>query len=84
MLWFKKGMRRMAMHHLNEIYERIRALPLKDRLRLVERVMHDAQENVSAPLGARPLGMDKGKIWIAEDFDAPLPEEMQRLFNGES
>jgi len=24
--------------------------------------------------GARPMGMDEGKIWIADDFDAPLPE----------
>jgi prevent-host-death family protein len=24
--------------------------------------------------GSRPMGMDQGKIWIAEDFDAPLPE----------
>ncbi len=24
--------------------------------------------------GSRPMGMDEGKIWIADDFDAPLPE----------
>ena len=24
--------------------------------------------------GLRPMGMDEGKIWIADDFDAPLPE----------
>jgi len=24
--------------------------------------------------GSRPIGMDAGKIWIADDFDAPLPE----------
>jgi prevent-host-death family protein len=23
--------------------------------------------------GTRPMGMDKGKIWMAEDFDAPDP-----------
>lgn len=22
----------------------------------------------------RPLGIDKGKIWISDDFDAPIPE----------
>ena len=27
----------------------------------------------------RPLGMDRGKIWIAEDFDAPNPE-IEALF----
>ena len=24
----------------------------------------------------RPLGMDAGKVWIADDFDAPLPDEI--------
>ena len=26
-------------------------------------------------------GMDQGKAWIADDFDAPLPEELQAYFN---
>ncbi|NYE62591.1 antitoxin (DNA-binding transcriptional repressor) of toxin-antitoxin stability system [Duganella sp. 1224] len=32
----------------------------------------------------RPLkfGTMKGKIWIAEDFDAPLPDEIQAAFEG--
>jgi len=25
-------------------------------------------------------GMDAGKIWIADDFDAPLPPEIQKYF----
>ena len=28
----------------------------------------------------RPMGMDEGKIWIAEDFDAPDPV-LEALFN---
>jgi hypothetical protein len=28
------------------------------------------------------MGMDAGKGWVAVDFDAPLPEEIQRLFEG--
>lgn len=24
----------------------------------------------------RPLGLDQGKGWIADDFDAPLPEDL--------
>jgi hypothetical protein len=31
----------------------------------------------------RALGMDAGKGWVAEDFDAPLPDEIQRAFEGE-
>jgi prevent-host-death family protein len=30
----------------------------------------------------RPLGMDRGKIWIADDFDAPLPDELLKQFYG--
>jgi prevent-host-death family protein len=31
--------------------------------------------------GKRELGIDKGKIWIAEDFDAPSAE-IEALFAG--
>ena len=30
----------------------------------------------------RPLGIDKGKIWMADDFDAPIPE-FEALFTEE-
>ena len=30
----------------------------------------------------RKLGVDQGKIWIADDFDAPSPE-LEGLFEGE-
>jgi prevent-host-death family protein len=30
----------------------------------------------------RPLGMDEGRIWVADDFDAPLPEDLLREFYG--
>jgi prevent-host-death family protein len=29
--------------------------------------------------GSRPMGMDRGKIWVADDFDAPDPE-LEALF----
>jgi prevent-host-death family protein len=35
------------------------------------------------PAGAsRPIGMDRGKIWMADDFDAPMPE-LEALFHAE-
>ena len=41
-----------------------------------------------APKDTRHLrkpGLGKGRgIWIAPDFDAPLPPEILRLFTGES
>lgn len=28
------------------------------------------------------FGQWKGKVWMADDFDAPLPKEMQDAFEG--
>lgn len=30
----------------------------------------------------RTLGGWEGQVWIAEDFDEPLPDELQRYFEG--
>lgn len=30
----------------------------------------------------RKLGIDRGKIWIADDFDAPLPDDILAGFLG--
>jgi prevent-host-death family protein len=30
----------------------------------------------------RRLGLAKGRIWIAPDFDAPLPADIQEAFEG--
>jgi prevent-host-death family protein len=32
--------------------------------------------------GARPLGFARGEVWIADDFDAPLPDEILKQFYG--
>lgn len=34
------------------------------------------------PQKMRPMGMDRGKIWIANDFDAPLPDDLLKAFYG--
>jgi prevent-host-death family protein len=31
----------------------------------------------------RPLGFARGEIWIADDFDAPLPDHLLAAFYGE-
>jgi prevent-host-death family protein len=36
---------------------------------------------VEAPKRERRLGLDQGKIWIADDFDEPMPE-LEALFHG--
>lgn len=33
-------------------------------------------------LSPRPLGLLKDQIWIADDFDAPLPETVLQSFCG--
>ena len=33
--------------------------------------------------GKRPLGLYKGQIWIADDFDGPLPPDILAGFLGE-
>jgi prevent-host-death family protein len=36
---------------------------------------------VEVPSGfERPMGMDRGTVEIADDFDAPLPDELMSLF----
>ena len=36
-----------------------------------------------AKLKHRKFGALRGKIWIADDFDAPLPEPIAAAFRGE-
>ena len=33
--------------------------------------------------GKRPLGFYRGQIWMADDFDAPLPDDILAGFLGE-
>lgn len=37
---------------------------------------------VAEPPRPRELGRDRGKIWIADDFDAPLPDDVLADFEG--
>jgi len=32
--------------------------------------------------GKKTLGIDRGRIWVAEDFDAPLPDDILARFLG--
>jgi prevent-host-death family protein len=38
---------------------------------------------VRAAEGKRPLGFYRGQIWMAEDFDGPLPDDILAAFYGE-
>lgn len=43
-----------------------------------EQFLTEAPAKKSRP--ARKLGLAKGKIWIADDFNAPLPDENMNEF----
>jgi hypothetical protein len=55
-------------------------LPLRGRR--VEMLVLDEAEPTRVPATA-PWGFLQGKIRLRDDFDDPLPEEMQRAFDGE-
>ncbi len=38
--------------------------------------------SVTSRHGERKPGGMEGQIWMAEDFDGPLPDEIQRAFEG--
>jgi prevent-host-death family protein len=38
---------------------------------------------ISKKKGKRPLGFLKGEIWMSDDFDAPLPDDILAGFYGE-
>ena len=31
---------------------------------------------------SRPLGFARGEVWVSDDFDAPLPDEILKQFYG--
>jgi prevent-host-death family protein len=37
---------------------------------------------IAAPRRPRTLGRYRGQVWIADDFDAPLPPGLQAAFEG--
>ena len=68
-----------AKTHLSRLLERVQAgeeLTIAKAGRPVARLVP-----IVAP-GKRPLGLDRGKVWIADDFDAPLPDDILADFEG--
>lgn len=37
---------------------------------------------VESKKSVRPLGFARGEVWIADDFDAPLPDDLLKEFYG--
>ncbi|MGK7920110.1 MAG: type II toxin-antitoxin system Phd/YefM family antitoxin [Trichodesmium sp.] len=80
---------------LNVTIDKIKSDPLK-YLRLVEEgetiVIIRAEEALAEPSGSyiaeisskklRPFGLCAGEFTVPDDFDAPLPEDMLKAFEG--
>jgi antitoxin (DNA-binding transcriptional repressor) of toxin-antitoxin stability system len=89
--WAKLGHAREAVVRTVEI--KVAELHLSRLVELVaageEIVIADGGAPVARLLPFEPRreprkpGLLKGRIWIAEDFDAPLPEEIMAAFRGE-
>ncbi len=67
-----------AKTHLSRLLARVRA---GERIVIAKAGVPVA---VLSPYVERPRrrkpGFDKGKIWVSDDFDAPLPDELQAAF----
>lgn len=46
-------------------------------------VEEDAELPPTTVSAKRPLGILRGQLVVPEDFDAPLPPDIQRYFDGE-
>jgi len=46
-----------------------------------EELEQDVEQEVPL-LPRRELGLLRGSVWLADDFDAPLPDDIQTYFDG--
>ena len=64
---------RDAKTHLSRLLERVER---GEEIVIVRAGKPIARLSPAGPVGGRrPLGLDRGKIWMSEDFDEPLPSE---------
>ena len=71
-----------AKTHLSRLLQRVASgeeITIANRGVAVARLVPVAQRSKN-----RPLGIDEGKIRIADDFDAPLPDSVLHGFLGRS
>lgn len=72
-------------YSINSIAERIlirlQDIPLEQQQKVLNYIEFIAQEssehsqNSDASLNKRVLGLHKGKIWMSDDFNEPLPDD---------
>lgn len=73
------------MSDYQQIYEGARSLTLRERLRLVERLVSDLATQVADPSDLetpRPIGLARGAFEVPDAFFDPLPDELLEAFSG--
>jgi prevent-host-death family protein len=68
-----------AKTHLSRLLQRVAA---GEEVTIARSGVPVARLVAVEPKAKRPLGFARGEIWIADDFDAPLPDDLLRLFYG--
>lgn len=61
---------------LDEIVELTKQLSLLDKVRLIEEIAPQIEQELKAAQPTpRMAGLHAGAIWTSDDFDEPLPDE---------
>ena len=67
---------------LAEVLPIVETLSQADRLELMNLLSKQFSEDASRSLAIRLPGQDKGKIFMADDFDNPLPKSVLDSFEN--
>jgi prevent-host-death family protein len=68
-----------AKTHLSRLLQRVAA---GEEVTIARSGVPVARLVAVEPKKKRPLGFARGEIWIADDFDAPLPDDLLAAFYG--
>ena len=68
-----------AKTHLSRLLQRVAA---GEEVTIARSGVPVARLVALEPKAKRPLGFARGEIWIADDFDAPLPDDLLAAFYG--
>lgn len=68
-----------AKTHLSRLLQRVSA---GEEITIARSGVPVARLVAVEPALKRPLGFARGEVWVAEDFDAPLPDDLLKEFYG--
>jgi prevent-host-death family protein len=68
-----------AKTHLSRLLQRVAA---GEEVTIARSGVPVARLVALEPVAKRPLGFARGEVWVADDFDAPLPDDLLRAFYG--